>query len=44
VVSPVSTQPMDVETVRRIAYDLMNKEQAACRERRWRHGWCRRCC
>ena len=28
VVSPVSTQPMDVETVRRIAYDLMNKEQA----------------
>ena len=28
VVSPVSTQPMDMETVRRIAYDLMNKEQA----------------
>jgi len=28
VVSPVSTQPMDVETVRRIAYDLMTKEQA----------------
>ncbi|HVO89279.1 MAG TPA: PilT/PilU family type 4a pilus ATPase [Casimicrobiaceae bacterium] len=28
VVQPVSTQPMDVETVRRIAYDLMNKEQA----------------
>jgi len=28
VVSPVSTQPMDVETVRKIAYDLMTKEQA----------------
>ena len=28
VVSPISTQSMDVETVRRIAYDLMNKEQA----------------
>src|SRR5690242_15640420 len=28
VVSPVSTQPMDAETVRRIAYDLMTKEQA----------------
>jgi len=28
VVSPISTQPMDVETVRRIAYELMNKEQA----------------
>jgi twitching motility protein PilU len=28
VVAPVSTQPMDVETVRRIAYELMNKEQA----------------
>jgi twitching motility protein PilU len=28
VVTPVSTQPMDVETVRRIAYDLMTKEQA----------------
>ena len=28
VVAPVSTQPMDVETVRRIAYDLMTKEQA----------------
>ena len=28
VVSPVSTQPMDVETVRRIAYELMTKEQA----------------
>src|SRR5262249_13689176 len=28
VVSPISTQAMDVETVRRIAYELMNKEQA----------------
>ena len=28
VVMPVSTQKMDVETVRRIAYDLMSKEQA----------------
>ena len=28
VVAPVSTQPMDVETVRRIAYELMSKEQA----------------
>jgi twitching motility protein PilU len=28
VVSPISTQPMDVETVRRIAYELMSKEQA----------------
>src|SRR3954469_23317672 len=28
VVQPVSTQPMDFETVRRIAYELMNKEQA----------------
>ncbi len=28
VVQPVSTQPMDVETVRRVAYELMNKEQA----------------
>ncbi len=28
VVAPVSTQPMDPETVRRIAYELMNKEQA----------------
>ena len=28
VVSPVSTQPMDIETVRRIAYELMTKEQA----------------
>ncbi len=27
-VQPVSTQPMDVDTVRRIAYELMNKEQA----------------
>jgi len=24
VVSPISTQPMDVETVRRIAYELMS--------------------
>jgi twitching motility protein PilU len=28
VVQPVSTQPMDPETVRRIAYELMSKEQA----------------
>ncbi|HVF64323.1 MAG TPA: PilT/PilU family type 4a pilus ATPase [Casimicrobiaceae bacterium] len=28
VVQPVSTQPMDVETVRRIAYELMSKDQA----------------
>src|SRR5438105_6045123 len=28
VVQPVSTQPMDVETVRKIAYGLMTKEQA----------------
>src|SRR3954447_5452362 len=28
VVSPISTQPMDVDTVRRIAYELMTKEQA----------------
>jgi twitching motility protein PilT len=28
VVAPVTTQKMDVETVRRIAYELMNKEQA----------------
>jgi twitching motility protein PilU len=28
VVAPVSTQPMDIETVRRIAYELMNKEPA----------------
>src|SRR6478609_1295162 len=28
VVSPISTQPMDVESVRRIAYELMSKEQA----------------
>jgi twitching motility protein PilU len=28
VVQPVSTQPMDLDTVRRIAYELMNKEQA----------------
>jgi twitching motility protein PilU len=28
VVSPVSTQPMDPETVRRIAYELMTKDQA----------------
>ena len=27
VLSPVSTQPMDVETVRRIAYELMSKDQ-----------------
>ena len=28
VVSPISTQPMDVETVRRVAYALMTKDQA----------------
>jgi twitching motility protein PilU len=28
VVQPVSTQPMDIDTVRRIAYELMSKEQA----------------
>jgi len=28
VVQPVSTQPMDMDTVRRIAYELMSKEQA----------------
>ncbi len=28
VLSPISTQPMDVETVRRIAYELMSKDQA----------------
>nr|MBA3777411.1 type IV pili twitching motility protein PilT [Betaproteobacteria bacterium] len=28
VVQPISTQPMDVESVRRIAYELMSKEQA----------------
>jgi twitching motility protein PilU len=28
VVQPVSSQSMDTETVRRIAYDLMSKEQA----------------
>jgi twitching motility protein PilU len=28
VVSAISTQPMDVETVRRIAYELMTKDQA----------------
>jgi len=28
VVAPISTQPMDVETVRRIAYELMTKDQA----------------
>jgi pilus retraction protein PilT len=28
VVAPITTQRMDVETVRRIAYELMNKEQA----------------
>ena len=28
VVSPVATQPLDVETVRRIAYELMTKDQA----------------
>ena len=28
IVSPLSTQPMDPETVRRIAYELMSKEQA----------------
>ena len=28
VVAPVTTQQMDAETVRRIAYELMSKEQA----------------
>ncbi len=28
VVAPVSAQPMDVETVRRIAYELMTKDLA----------------
>src|SRR5213592_1819267 len=28
VVAPISTRPMDVDTVRRIAYELMTKEQA----------------
>src|SRR5260221_11130151 len=28
IVSPISTQPMDVEAVRRIAYELMTKDQA----------------
>lgn len=28
IVQPVSTQPMDTDTVRRIAYELMSKEQA----------------
>jgi twitching motility protein PilU len=28
VVSPISTQPMDVESVRRVAYELMTKDQA----------------
>ena len=28
IVQPVSTQPMDMDTVRRIAYELMSKEQA----------------
>jgi twitching motility protein PilU len=28
VVAPISTQPMDVESVRRIAYELMTKDQA----------------
>ncbi|MGI8894296.1 MAG: PilT/PilU family type 4a pilus ATPase [Casimicrobiaceae bacterium] len=28
VVQPISTQPMDIEAVRRIAYELMSKEQA----------------
>ena len=28
VVQPVSTQPMDLDTVRRIAYELMNKKEA----------------
>ena len=36
VVTPVSTQPMDIETVRRIAYELMTKEQA--REFENEHG------
>jgi twitching motility protein PilU len=33
VVAPVSTVPMDAETVRRIAYELMTKEQAVAFER-----------
>ena len=33
VVAPVSTVPMDAETVRRIAYELMSKEQAVEFER-----------
>ena len=33
VVAPVSTVPMDAETVRRIAYELMTREQAAEFER-----------
>jgi twitching motility protein PilU len=28
IVSPISTQPLDVDTVRRIAYELMTKDQA----------------
>src|SRR5438034_9814780 len=28
VVAPISTRPLDVEAVRRIAYELMSKEQA----------------
>ena len=28
VVAPISTQPMDVESVRRVAYELMTKDQA----------------
>jgi len=33
IVAPVSTVPMDAETVRRIAYELMSKEQALAFER-----------
>jgi twitching motility protein PilU len=33
VVSPVATVPMDAETVRRVAYELMTPEQAAEFER-----------
>jgi twitching motility protein PilU len=33
IVAPVSTVPMDADTVRRIAYELMTKEQAAQFER-----------
>jgi twitching motility protein PilU len=33
VVAPVSTVPIDAETVRRIAYELMTKDQAAAFER-----------